>query len=215
MMVKKGTKNIDQIGSDSGRWTQKYFLDDAGRELLYKLYDSRSETITYLAEKLNVPRARIKYWARQCGITHQQVWTPEALDYLERYYPTMSLADLAEKLAIKPHTIQNKAHQLGLRRFDNGYTAASLADALGVVPNTVGRWIKQGWLPDRRRKSHHGDGWEGYYFTVSDVRNFIIAHPERIKPTQENWLWLVDILAGGKLGLGQLGSDEAKEANAS
>lgn len=198
----KDTKTPDQIGRSTGHPGQKYILTDEGRQLLYRIYDGKPETIDYLSEQLKVPRLTIKAWAVQCGLTRRNVWTPEQLEYLERHYSTTRLNEIAERIGFPPTVVQRKAHQLGLRRFDEGYTAASLADALGVTKNTVGYWVKKGWLPCRRRESNCGDGWEGYYFTDRDVRTFIIKHREKVKPTAENWHWLVDVLAGGKYGLG-------------
>lgn len=208
----KGTKTLDQIGRNNGHPRQKYILNDADRELLLSVYDGRTETINELSEQLKVPRHTIKAWASHCGLTRQYVWTAKEIEYLERFYHILSLKDLAYTLHKSHYSIHLKACQMGLRRFDEGYTAASLAEALGVVRTTICEWVKKGWLPNRRRKTHdpsvpEGEGWEAYYFTDRDVRNFIINHPERIKPTEENWLWLVDILAGGEKGLGELYGD--------
>jgi hypothetical protein len=151
----KGTKSLDEIGRSTGNPRQKYFLDDAGRELFYRTYDGKSETIDYLAEALQVPRKLIIMWAVQSGITC-------------RY-----------------------------GQADHGHTTASLAEALGVDMATVRNWIMQGWLPGKKSR-------EDYYFSDKDVRAFIVRYPQMIKPTEDNWLWLVDILAGGEHGIGEL-----------
>lgn len=211
----KGTKTPDQIGRANGHPRQKYVLDDADRELLRSVYDGRTQTIDYLSERLKVPRATIKAWASHCGLTRQYIWTAQDIAYLERFYHVISLKELAGTLNKSHYSIHLKACQMGLRRFDEGYTAASLADALGVVRTTICEWVKKGWLPNRRRKTHdpsvpEGEGWEAYYFTNQDVRHFIIKHPERIKPTDDNWLWLVDILVGGKHGIGEACDEDRK-----
>jgi hypothetical protein len=204
----KGTKSLDQIGCNNGHPRQKYVLSDADRELLREIYDGRTETITYLSERLKVPRDTIKAWASHCGLTRQYDWTAKEIEYLERFYHILSLKELTVTLNKSRYSIHLKACQMGLRRFDEGYTAASLAEALGVARSTICEWVKRGWLPNKRRKTHEpsvpqGEGWEAFYFTNRDVRNFIIKHPERVTPTSENWLWLVDILAGGKHGIGE------------
>jgi transposase-like protein len=204
-------KSIDQIGRPTGQKCQKHFLDDAGRELLYKLYDGKTETITYLAEKLNVPRETVKWWAGQCGLTRpRRDWTPEEEEYLELHYGTMTIATIAMKLQRRGSDVQRKATEMALRRFDDGYTAQSLAEALGVSNVTVINWIGKGWLRAEKRRStpkrkggiSSDDGFEAYYITDRSVRSFIINHRERVVPTQENWHWLVDVLAGGKHGIG-------------
>lgn len=199
----KIVRPVDEIGRDCGMKHQKHFLDDAGRELLCKMYDGRTETITYLSEQLNAPRETVKWWAIQCGLTRPfRPWTAKEIEYLESYFGTKSLELMASRLCRRPGVVLRKAHELGLRKYDHGYTASSLSQALGVTAHTIVAWSNKGWLPSKRRKDNGA-----YYFTDKHVRDFIINHPEKISPTQDNWLWLVDVLSGG--GIGELrGNDD-------
>lgn len=199
----KTVRPVNEIGRDSGMKHQKYFLDDAGRALLCKMYDGRTETITYLSAQLNAPRETVKWWAIQCGLTQPfRAWTAKEIEYLESYFGTTSLELMASTLCRRPSVILRKARELGLKKYDHGYTASSLAQALGVSAHTIVAWSNKGWLPSKRRKDNGA-----YYFNDKHVRAFILSHPDKVIPTQDNWLWLVDVLSGA--GIGELrGSDD-------
>lgn len=73
------------------------------------------------------------------------------------------------------------------------YTAQRIADGLGLngVAVVYG-WKQFGWLPG------------GPLYTAENIRAFFRHHPLEIKPrylSDEQWLWLVSVLAGTREGV--------------
>jgi hypothetical protein len=176
----------------------KYRLSPEGRRLLIERYDGRSSTLDYLCCELKVPRNIVKDWAGRLGLTRtsNMAWSDKEVAYLERFLPTMSMADLAEKLGRSVLAIRRKGSELGISKdFTEGYTRNSLSKALGVSCHTIDKWIDCGWLRARPRKTQQShDHW---FISDAAVREFIVKHPLAIDPARADWLWLVDVLAGG------------------
>jgi hypothetical protein len=200
---------IKDVGKRRTDKAQKYFLDDAGRQMILDLYDGKTATVTMLAERLQVPRWAIRRWAVHLGLTKIRAnkrWTPEEERELEVWLHRMSIKALAEKFGRTETAILRKAALLGLTKCGEGYTMHGLADALGCARETVAQWVKRGWLKGTRRQTERtsGDIW---YFSDAAVRKFIMQHPYEVDPRRAEWGWLVDVLTGG---LGPLAGDKSE-----
>lgn len=202
-------KPIDQVGARRafpGGVRQKYILDEPGRRLVIALYDGSSERIDELQRRLGVPRYVILRWASQLGVTRRSQdhwWTPKEIEYLKRHFQRDKAEDIAKHLGCTVMSVRHKAHRLGLSQpRDEGYTLTALCEGLGCHYTKAKRWCDQGWLKGERRANHGStDPWT---FTPKQIRDFIIAHPEEIDLRRVEKLWFIDILAGGRVGIGAL-----------
>lgn len=211
---------LDQIGSkrtgsNAGGIRQKYFLDEPGRHLIRAKYDGRTETIDELAMRLNVPRWTVKKWGRELGLARQREprWTQEDEDYLRRNLHRSSLGDIARKLKRTKTAVKLKAKRLSVNKtLQEGYTMRGLCLGLGCDHKQVERWLANGWLKGRHRHTERtqvqGDVW---YFSDEAIRKFILHHPREIDQRRFDWLWVLDILAGG---LGELDTEYGEREDA-
>ena len=194
-------------GVHKGGIRQRYSLDEPGRRLLLACYDGRSATITDLARRLAVPRWKVIRWANDLGLARGKAprWTAAEDTYIETYAHQSSIVAIATHLGRTPTAVRIRMKRfLGIAKSSNGYTLRRLCACLGCDHHKVERWIAAGWLRGERRHSERtalGDIW---YFSDAAVRALIVEHPQEIDPRRADWLWLVDILAGGYNGLGAL-----------
>jgi transposase len=132
-------------------------------------------------------------------------WTTEDIFYLESKIHIMSMDDLCARLNRTEASIIQKAQQLGINKISEGYSLNALVAGFGVHHKTIERWIDKGWLKGKRRQTERErDIW---YFSDTNVRDFVKRHPEEVNPTKTDWIWLVDVLCGG---IGELGSNRIK-----
>lgn len=132
---------------------KKWFWSDAGDALLKHLYDpavqGRSREI---AQRLGIPRWAVNRRAATLGLSRpkERQWSPDDEGYLEGNFHHVSVKALARRFRRSPTAVKLKAKRLGLRKYEEGYTACSLAEALGVDPHWVLARIRSG----RLRASH-------------------------------------------------------------
>lgn len=206
-----------RTGGHTGGVPQKYFLDDHGRRMLMNMYDGTPSTIDMLAQRIGAPRWKIKKWASELGLAAQRApaWSAEEMAYLERNLHRKSLADIAKHLKRTKTAVKLKAKRLGVNKTtQDGYTMRGLCLALGCDHHKVEKWIEKGWLHGRRRKSERvsAQGGDIWLFTDSDIRKLVIAHPNEIDPRRIEWIWMVDLLAGGDhYGIGTLAAENGKK----
>lgn len=175
--------------------------------MLIRYYNGKHETTQMLVQCLGVPRKVVYRWAKQLGLKQRgtRAWTEKDTFYLESNLHRLSMDELMKRLDRTEAAIVQKAQQLGLSKIQDGYTLNSLVAALGVHHRTIERWIAKGWLRGKRRQTvRERDVW---YFSDNAIRDFIRRHPEEVKPTKADWLWLVDVLTGG---LGELGRESER-----
>lgn len=207
--------SFDQVGTKregvhKGGIKQQYILDDRGRRLLLSLYDGTSERIDELERLMHIPRWKIRHWASQLALTRQKepFWTAEDEEYLARNLHRKSIADIAQTLGRTKTAVKVKAKRLGINKtIQEGYTMRGLCLALGCDHHKIEKWLKYGWIKGQRRQSERvsAQGGDIWFFTDSDVRSLVIAHPNEIDQRRCDWLWMVDLLAGGNnYGIGSL-----------
>ena len=78
-------------------------------------------------------------------------------------------------------------------------SAYSLAQALGINPHVVTRWIKNGHLKARfrgtaRTAQQNGDS---YLIQEKDARRFILEHPTDVDLRKVDQLWFFDVITNG------------------
>jgi len=188
---------------------QKYVLSEQQKFFLLELYDGTTERIEMLARHHlfhGVPRWKMRQWAVELGLARSRDprWTKEDENYLERNLHRESVQDIADHLGRTDTAVKLKAKRLGVNKCDQeGYTQRGLCAGLGCNHRKIKRWISNGWLKGSRRQTERAvdDTW---YFSDFAIYQFIKEHPEEIDPRRADWLWLVDIMAGG---VGELGHE--------
>jgi hypothetical protein len=209
-----------RTGSNRGGLPQKYVLTDWGRQLILSQYDGTSEHIDELARRLQVPRWTVKKWGQQLGMARQKepFWTPEDEAFLERNLHNKSIAEIAKTLGRTKTAVKLKAKRIGVNKtMQEGYTMRGLCMALGCDHHKVERWLEYGWLKGKRRKTERSkaQGGDVWYFTDRDIRKLIVMHPTEIDHRRIDWLWMVDLLAGGDFnGIGSLAPEYASSKEA-
>jgi hypothetical protein len=164
------------------------------------MYDGRTATIDRLQQILGVPRWKVIRWASWLGLCRPMkrmpAWSDADDAYLERHLPTMSLDAIAQHLGRTKTAIRVRAKRMGVNKTNEGYTMRGLEIALGLDHRKIIKMVEQGWLKGSRRQSERtaGDMW---IFTHTAIRRFVTEHPEEIDPRRMDWLWMVDLLAGG------------------
>lgn len=92
-------------------------------------------------------------------------WFPKIARATFEHYRTRAEAMEAEKAAIKAeHPLYNLAHSVAPGELTLGEAAAYI----GVVPDTVARWVQRGLIPHHRRK----DG-PGYRFRKTELDRWL------------------------------------------
>jgi hypothetical protein len=175
---------------------KRYLFDQAADRLIRDCYDSRTQTIDRLSQTLGFPRWAIKRRAQALGLarTKERPWSEREVAYLEAHLHRLSLAVLARRLGRSVTAVALKARRLGLRKCDEGYTARSLAQALGVDDHKVVGWIERGILRASRRSSERPR--DLYLIPEREVRRFVCTYPTELDLRRVDPVWFIDLLAG-------------------
>lgn len=190
------------------RYGQLYTMTEQQRALLLDEYDSRPSTIDRLMPAFpGVPRWRVKLWGRELGRgrVSGKAWSEREITYLRANLSRLSIWKIAAHLGRSYEAVKLKAARLGLTKSDEGYTLAGLMQGLGEpTPRRILSWVERGWLHARRRQTERVENGDLWLFTDQDIREFVTAHPAELDQRRFDWLWLADVLLGGKNGLGSL-----------
>ncbi len=193
-----------------------WFWNEIADDLLRRMYDpmvrGRSQEI---ADRLNVPRWAVNHRAGELGLSRpkDRPWSPEEGAYLEANFHRVSIKAMALKLGRSPTAVKLKAKRLDLRKYDEGYTGSSLAQALGVDPHWVLSRIRSGKL----RASHRGtdrtpeQGGDSWFITDEAVIDYLANHPYDVELRKVDSLWFMDLIAP-YLQRSTAGDREAKAA---
>jgi hypothetical protein len=174
---------------------KKHFFNEASDCLIRDHYDSRTETVNWLSQKLGLPRWAVKKRAQNLGVarTKEKPWSEKETAYLEANLHRQSLAVLAKRLRRSITAVALKAKRLSIRKKDEGYTARSLAQAFGVDDHKVIRWIEMGLLQASRRNS--GRPRDMYFISDRAVKQFVTTYPTQFDLRRVEQVWFIDILA--------------------
>jgi hypothetical protein len=152
-----------------------------------------------IADRLGVPRWAVNRRAAALGLSRpkDRPWSAQDEAYLEANFHHVSAKALARRLARSPTAVKLKAKRLRLRKYDEGYTASSLAEALGVDPHWVLARIRSGKLRASHRHTERtlGQGGDSWLVTDEAVVKFLAVHPYDIDLRKVDSLWFMDLLA--------------------
>lgn len=202
--------DVEERTRERGRGRRKYMFTDQIDQLIRETYlrgrDAKSRPgIRLLAKRVGIPHWALKKRARELGLarTKELPWSEPELEILARS-PWMSDERLRLKLKAAGYTRTATAIHLKLRRMafkkDGGfYSASSLAQALGIDPHAVTRWINRGRLKATFRGTARGEQQNGdiYLIRDKDVRRFVLEHPTDIDLRKVDQLWFLDMVTNG------------------
>jgi RNA polymerase primary sigma factor len=206
-MAKAQERQVGSQRKNAGGLRQKYFLTDAGRELILRHYDSQPATITWLAEQLStpehpLPRWQIRKWAKDLGIARikEPPWSEEEVAYLRNSMRRFGLKKVARALGRSETSVKLKARRLGIRKLvtGDGYTMRAVCRGLGVDHHQVERWLANGWFWGERRESNRHGGQRGdiWYFETEAIRALVRNHSEEIDLRRVDRQWFIEVLLG-------------------
>ena len=181
-------------------------IDDLVREIYLHAPGAKTRPgIRLLAKKVGMPHWALKKRARELGLarTKELPWSERELEILARY-AWMSDERIRLKLKTAGHARTVTAIHLKLKRMrfkhdGSFYSACSLAQALGIDPHAVTRWIKSGHLKAKLRGTARTEQQNGdsYLIQEKDVRRFILEHPTDIDLRKVDQLWFLDLITNG------------------
>ncbi len=198
---------MEQAQTQSRR---KYFFTDQIDQLIREIYLNHRDAKTRpgirpLAKKIGMPHWALKKRARELGLarTKELPWNETELAILSRYaWMSDERIRLKLKAAGYSRTVTGIHLKLKRMRFKHDgsfYSAYSLAQALGIDPHAVTRWIKSGHLKANFRGTARGPQQNGdsYLIQEKDVRRFIVEHPTDIDLRKVDQIWFLDLITNG------------------
>ena len=189
---------------------RKYVFTDQIDRLIRESYHNRQNertrfSVRALAKKVGMPHWALKKRARELGLarTKELPWSERELEILGRY-AWMSDERIRLKLKAAGYTrtvtgIHLKLKRMRFKHDGSFYSACSLAQALGIDPHAVTRWIKSGHLKAKLRGTARTGQQNGdsYLIQEKDVRRFILEHPTDIDLRKVDQLWFLDLITNG------------------
>jgi hypothetical protein len=189
---------------------RKYVFTDQIDQLIREIYLNQRDAkkrlgIRPLAKRVGMPHWVLKKRARELGLarTKELPWSEPELAILARH-SWMSDERIRLKLKAAGYARTVTAIHLKLKRMHfkhdgSFYAAYSLAQALGIDPHAVTRWIKSGHLKAKFRGTARGEQQNGdiYLIYEKDVRRFILEHPTDIDLRKVDQLWFRDLITNG------------------
>src|SRR5260370_10596819 len=128
--------------------------------LLQRHYTGDGERTIKLALALNVGRRTVRRWAKDLGLTDPaHRWPNRATNVAATTKKRNTVANISRPAKFTGHT---------------------LANLLQVPAMTITRWVKLGWLPNRRRKTSTREN--PYAFTDTDVGLLLVKHWPEVFP---------------------------------
>ncbi|MBV8896603.1 MAG: hypothetical protein JO051_08835 [Acidobacteriaceae bacterium] len=182
-------------------------IDAAVREAYRKQRQGDRAALSLLSRQLGWTRSAICKRGAELGVSRskEHPWTLLEEDVLERF-GYLAPSGIQRKLAEAGFqrsiaAIQVKLTRNRIKRNLNGYSANSLAGALGVDVHKILLWIRRGLLKAERRGTSRTESQGGDTWWISDraVRRFILQAPEEIDLARVEKIWFLDLLTGGKI----------------
>ena len=193
------------------RYKRKYIpnqaIDDAVREAYRKQRRGDRLALTVVGEQIGWTRNAVCKRGAELGVCRakERPWRPDEEELLERF-GHLAPSGIRRKLAAAGSfrsiaAIQLKLNRSRIKRNLNGYSANSLADALGVDVHKILLWIRRGLLSAERRDTDRtvvqgGDTW---WISHRSVRRFVLRCPEEIDLARVEKIWFLDLITGGKI----------------
>ncbi len=195
----------------TARYKRRYVptaaVDNAIREAYRKQRQGDRRALKALSHQLGWSRSAVCKRGAELGITRskQRPWTSLEEELLERFgylAPSGIRRQLAAAGSFRSiAAIQVKLNRNRIKQNLQGYSANSLADALGVDVHKILLWIRRGMLNAERRGSDRTQSQGGDMWWISDraVKRFILRAPEEIDLARVEKIWFLNLLTDGKI----------------
>ena len=149
--------------------------NDSMEETVRRRYGSRSNHV--LARTLNISRDALERKAKRLGMTRARRWTPEQDRFLTGHIYEHTIAWVIKHMPgprRSPRAVRCRLRQLGIdpQEARVRLTYAEAGELAGVTADTVGNWVRRGWLKATKDHLVH----------PRDLRAFLINNPDRV-----NW----------------------------
>jgi len=176
-----------------------YFWNDWKLKLLRERYDGRVKgRARDIARVLGVTKRVVNRKASDMGLARvkERPWSPVDLAYLARHYHRVRVQTIAKRLGRSKIAIELKAKRQRYRKLGEGYTANSLAMALGVDSHWVTRRIKERKLTASYRNTNRtaAQGNDAYLITEESVVAFVTEHTHELDLRRIDPLWFLDLI---------------------
>lgn len=180
-----------------GQKKLKYEWTPEREKLLRDRYNSTIRgRAAEIAESLGWPKWVIKKRAQQIGLSHavnRKEWTQEDLNFLLEHCGSRTSHWISKQLGRSETSVVMKCKHLQIsRRVQQGYTMRELELCFGTDHHVIERWISQGKLKARRRRTARKfDIWA---VTDEQILNFIINHPLSFRLDKVDQTWFMDLI---------------------
>ena len=194
-------------GKNNPPWTEQ---DDALIRDYYTKYNAREIGPALRKAFPGRPRWAINRHAQEIGAAtvrkKEPRWSPEE-DAILRDNAWMSPARVQMKLRDKGFVrsltgVSIRMNRQRIRKHIDGLTAHGLSKLLDVDVHAVLRWIKDGQLRAERFGTS-GDNHDHHHVTTDAVRDFLIAHPEKIELSKiervGSKMWFLELITHGRI----------------
>lgn len=182
----------------------KHPLTPERRAYMLAQYRPTERGVSYrIARVLGVPKWRVCRWAAELGLTGPDTrgpkWTPAEDAFLEAHIGARRVDWIAKQLRRSVTGVVVRAKRLSISRKDarTWYTARQVADAFGVDPGTVVRWIELGKLAAKHEGQDYPNGraaaWRIEHLSV---RRFVKLHPSAYTLAKVDQVWFLDLVFG-------------------
>ena len=193
------------------RYKRRYIpnptIDAAIRDGYRKQREGSRAALTAVAQQIGWSRSAVCKRGAELGVTRtkERPWTVAEQDLLEQF-GHLAPRGIQRKWAAEGFqrsiaAIQIKLNRNRIKQNLNGYSANSLAGALGVDVHKVLLWIRRGLLKAERRGTERQDcqGGDTWWITDRAVRRFVFQVPEEIDLARVEKIWFLDVITGGKI----------------
>jgi len=199
------------IYAPSNRHKRKYVptpeIDLVIREAYRKQRQGDRSALKTVSSQLGWTRNAVCKRGAELGVTRtkERPWSAKEEELLEQFghlAPSGIRRAMAASSSFRSiAAIQAKLTRSRIKQNLNGYSANSLADALGVDVHKVLLWIRRGFLNAERRgtarmESQGGDIW---WISRRAVKRFVLRAPEEIDLARVEKIWFLDLITGGKI----------------
>lgn len=202
------------MDSPDTRYKRKYRPSPAIDESIRHAYELQRQgerfALKTVSRQLGWSRDAVCKRGAELGVTRAKEfpWTDAEQKLLERY-GHLAPSGIRRKLAAAGFfrsvaAIQIKLTRDRIKRNLDGYSANSLANALGVDVHKVLTWIRRGLLRAERRGTDRTEMQGGDTWWIADraVRHFVLNSPGEIDLARVEKMWFLDLLTAGKLSNG-------------
>lgn len=193
------------------RYKRKYvstpLIDAAIREAYQRQRQGDRTALKSVSYRLGWSRSAVCKRGAELGVTRakEHPWTLKEEDLLERYghlAPSGIQRQLAAAGSFRSiAAIQIKLNRTHIKQNLEGYSASSLARALGVDVHKISLWIRRGLLSAERRGTDRTETQGGDTWWISDraAKRFILRSPDEIDLARVEKIWFLDLLTGGRI----------------